>query len=293
MNAAIPESGTIDYTNVLPSLGMKYTFNPTFITRINYSETIARPTQNQYIPTFSLPQALDAQSGDAIVNNTYGNPNLKPMVSNNIDSSWEWYPQKGAILGVDFFLKDIANYIATNYAVADNSVTAANQINNVSYFNIPYSQIYGAEFQYQQQYTMLPGFLSGLGFRGSISFIGSSGEITPGIYSELPSQSDLIWETGVFYKKSGLTVDVAGNFTGKNLTVVGDPSQDNSPNVYYDDYFQIDAKAQYAFTKDFSIYADGNNLNNADLRYYQAAPNYPIQNEYYGPSYDGGIDVTF
>jgi TonB-dependent receptor len=286
----VAETGTIDYTNILPSLGFKYTFNPDLITRMNYSQTIARPTQNQYIPSFSLGQALDAQNGDSNIKFEYGNPNLKPMISNNIDFSCELYPQKGAILGVDFFLKDINNYFAQNYTAADGSAGVTDYLN---YINIPTSDIYGVEFQYQQQYTMLPGFLSGLGFRGSISFIGSQGEISPGVYGQLPSQSDLIWETGVFYKKGGLTVDVAGNFTGKNLTTIGDPNADNSPNVYYDDYFQVNAKAQYAFTKNFKIYADWNNINNADLRYYQGSPQYPIQNEFYGPSFDGGIDVTF
>jgi TonB-dependent receptor len=290
LSAPIAHTGTINYTNVLPSLGMKYTFNPDFVTRVNYSQTIARPTQNQYIPSFSLGQALDAQSGNSIVSFTFGNPNLKPMVSNNIDSSWEFYPQKGAILAADFFIKDITNYFATDYSVADNS---GGVTNTVSYVNIPYSQIYGAEFQYQQQYTMLPDPFDGLGFRGSISFIGSRGEIVPNVYSELPSQSDLIWNTGVFYKKGGFTFDIGGSFTGKNLTTIGDPSQDNSPNIYYDDYFQIDAKAQYAFSDNFSIFADGNNLNNANHRFYQGSSNFPIQNEYYDPTFDGGAKIDF
>jgi len=292
----LAETGTIDYANILPSLGFKYTFNPDLVARMNYSQTIARPTQNQYIPSFSLGSALSAQSGNNDVQFTFGNPNLKPMVSNNIDFSWELYPQKAAILGVDLFLKQINNYIALNYSRVEGAggVGSGGVTDSLNYFNIPTAVIDGIEFQYQQQYTMLPGLLGGLGYRGSISFIGSQGELSPGVYGELPSQSDLIWETGVFYKQGGLTVDVAGNFTGKVLTTIGDPNAlSYSPNIYYDDFFQINAKAQYAFTKDFSIYGDWNNINNADLRFYQAAPNYPIQNEYYGPSFDGGIDVTF
>lgn len=292
----LAETGTIDYTNVLPSLGFKYTFNPQLTTRMNYSQTLSRPTQNQYIPAFSLGQALSAQSGNNDVSFTFGNPNLKPEISNNFDFSWELYPQKGAILGVDLFLKQIQNYIALNYSRVEGpgGVGSGGVTDSINYINIAGSVIDGIEFQYQQQYTMLPDPLDGLGFRGSMSVIGSQGELSPGVYGELPSQSDLIWETGVFYKKSGFTLDVAGNFTGRTLTVIGDPNAASySPSIYYDDYFQVNAKAQYALTKDFSIYADWNNINNADLRYYQGSSNYPIQNEFYGPSYDGGIDVTF
>ncbi len=297
LNAAIPRTGHIDYVNVLPSLGMKYEFSDMFTTRINYSETIARPTYNEYIPSPTLGQNNSGSfsSADPVVTNTYGNPDLKAMVSDNIDSSWEFYPQKGAILAVDGFIKDISNYFAPNYSqnTGSNAVT-----NTVTYENIPYSQIYGLEFQYQQQYTMLPDFLSGLGMRGSISRMWSQGETSPGTYTELPSQSDLIWNAGIFYKKYGLTIDVGGSFTGANLSLIGNaalPGADGGPvpNVYYDDYFQIDAKIQYAFTKDFTLYAEGDNLNNEPLRYYQGTSNLPIQNEYYGPTFDGGIDVTF
>jgi TonB-dependent receptor len=287
---AVAKVGTIDYANALPSLGFNYKFNDQLTTRMNFSETIARPTQSQYIPSFNLSQALDAQNGDQKVQFTFGNPNLKPMISNNFDFSCELYPQKGAILAMDAFYKSINNYFGQNYAAIDNSGGVTDILN---YINIPSSAIYGVEFQYQQQYTMLPGFLGGLGFRGSISFLGSQGELSPGLYGELPSQSDLLWNTGVFYKKDGFTFDIGGDFTGKNLTVIGDPNVDNAPNIYYDDYFQIDAKAQYAITKNFTIYADGNNLNNANHRFYQGSSNYPIQNEYYGATVDGGVVIDF
>lgn len=291
----IPETGTIDYANLMPSLGFKYTFNPSLDTRIYFTQTIARPTQNQYIPAFSLGQALSAQNNNSNVSFTFGNPNLKPIISNNIDFSLELYPQKSAIFAVDFFLKDLRNYIGLNYSRVDGpgGVGSGGVTDSLNYFNIPSSDIFGAEFQYQQQYTMLPDPLDGVGFRASISAMGSDGELAQGIYGELPFQSDLIWETGIFYKKGGFSFDVAGNFTGRNLMVVGDPNATNSPNIYRDDWFQINAKAQYAFTKDFSIYADGNNLNNANLRYYQGSTQYPIQNEYYQPSVDAGLDITF
>ncbi len=295
--AALPETGTIDYTNILPSLGFKYAFDPTMNARLNYSETLARPTYNQYIPSPTLGQNENGgfSSADPVVTNTYGNPNLKPMVSDNIDLSLELYPEKGVILAVDGFIKDITNYFATDY---NESISSGGVTQVITYSNIPNSYIYGVEFQYQQQYSMLPDFLSGLGYRGSISFIGSQGETSPGVNTELPSQSDLIFNTGIFYKKYGFTIDVGGSFTGKQLSLVGDAALPGSlggpvPNVYYDDYFQIDAKIQYAFTKDFTLYAEGDNLNNEPLRYFQGTSNLPIQNEYYGPTFDGGIDVTF
>jgi len=75
--AATQETGTIDYANVLPSLGMKYAFDDNFNTRINFSETLARPTYNEYIPSPTLGQNQNGgtSSADPVVTNTYGNQN--------------------------------------------------------------------------------------------------------------------------------------------------------------------------------------------------------------------------
>ena len=287
-----PETGTINYANILPNIGLKYTIDPTMTTRLWYSETIARPTYNQYVPAVGQGDTVPGTDPDSGF--TIGNPNLLPMVSDNFDFSWEFYPEKAAIVGFDAFYKSIENYIIANYTLIDSTPGAS----EVTFSNVPSAQIWGVEFQYQQQYTTLPDFLSGLGLRGSISRMWSQGETSPGNYTELPSQSDLIWNAGIFYKKSGLTIDIGGSFTGANLSLIGNAALPGSqggpvPNIYYDDYFQIDAKVQYAFTKDFTLYAEGDNLNNEPLRYYQGSSNLPIQNEYYGPTFDGGIDVTF
>jgi len=86
--------------------------------------------------------------------------------------------------------------------------------NTITYENIPYSQIYGLEFQYQQQYTSLPDFLSDWVARVHFQDV-VPGRDLAGNYTELPSQSDLIFNTGVFYKKDGLTIDVGGSFTAR------------------------------------------------------------------------------
>jgi iron complex outermembrane receptor protein len=45
---------------------------------------------------------------------TRGNPDLNPMMSNNLDLSFEWYPDKETLLSAGFFQKDIKSYIQTS-----------------------------------------------------------------------------------------------------------------------------------------------------------------------------------
>ena len=289
LTSATPQTGSIDYSNVLPNIGVKYVLSPAADTRLWYSQSIARPTDSEYIPAVGI--GSNVPGTDPSVGGTYGNSNLKPILSNNIDYTWEYYPDKGAILGADLFYKGMTNYIKQDYSLFDSSGGA---VANVSYSNIPFSEMYGLELQYQQQYTFLPQPLDGLGLRGALVRVWSHGTTTPGKPDTvLPGQADLTWNAGVFYKKAAWTFNVDGNYTGPEVYQIGDLNR-SVPNTWYDSYFQIDAKVQYALSKAFKIYVDGNNLNNAPLRYYQdPGPNYPNQTEYYGPSGDLGMTVDF
>lgn len=294
--SATPESGTIRYTNVLPSLGIKYDFDPTLTSRLNYSQTLARPTYAEYIPSIGQQDTVPGTDPNGGNNTVVGNPDLNAMLSNNIDFSAEYYPMKGSIIAVDAFLKDIDNYFTSTYYLVDSGAGSV-----VTFANIPYSQVYGLELQYQQQFSFLPGPFAGLGLRGAIDRNWSHGQTTPGqADTSLPSQADLVWNAGVFYKLDHWTFDIGCDFTGHNLYLVGDADPNHAggtgavPNIWYDDYFQIDAKLQFAFNRNFKVYVNGNNLNNAPLRFYEdPGSNYPIQCEYYGPSFNAGLTYNY
>jgi len=286
------EWGSTYYANLFPGLGFKYDWTDDLVSRVNYSETIARPTYEEYVPAVGADSVVPGTDPTNTNNVQVGNANLQPMTSNNVDFSTEFYPQKGSIFAFDAFVKDINNYFTTNYALTDSG-----QGSTVSFSNIPYSQIYGYELQYQQQYTFLPWNLDGLGIRGAWDQNNSHGETTPGAaWTSLPSQSNLVFDAGIFYKKYGWTLDVDGAFTGKNIFLVGDQNSPTgpAPDIWYDDYFQVDAKVEYVFNKYLKFHINGDNLNNAPLRFYtDPGPNYPIQQEYYGPSFDGGVTLAF
>lgn len=289
LSAPVAEHGSFDYVNFLPNAGIKYDFSPEMTTRLWYSQSMYRPDYAEYIPSPSIGFNLTS-GADSVVSATYGNPNLKPTLSNNVDYSWQYDPMKDAMLGVGLFYKGVYDEIKEDYSLIDGS---NGQMNLASYSNMPWSRILGGELQYQQQYTMLPKPLNGLGLRGSIDRIDSSGVTTPGKpATQLPSQPNLVWDAGVFYKGYGFTFDVGGAYSSPQIQDIGDLNRD-VPDIWFDSFFQIDAKLSYALNKHVSIFADGNNLNNADLRYYEGTSNRPIQNEYYGPTGDTGVNITF
>jgi TonB-dependent receptor len=291
-----PFSGGKDYVNILPNLQLKYDITPNLVARLGYSKSIARPTFQQIVPAIEngdLQATIPGTEGTA--SQTFGNGNLPTTRSHNFDASIEYYPAEGAILSISGFDKEISDYIIQDYFL--NSAGGA----NVSFSSINHARIYGFELQYEQQFRFLPCPLDGLGVRGSFSRIFSQGQTHPGREeTSLPSQAGVIWNAGIFYQKYNWTIWVGATFTGHNLLAVGAPprtvngtSIPPSVDTYFDGYLQVDAKVQYDINKNLAVYFEGNNLNNGPLRFYAGDPSHPLQNEYYGPSFAGGLKLTF
>jgi TonB-dependent receptor len=294
--ATRPASGGKDYVNVLPNLQLKYDLAPNVVVRLGYSKSISRPTFQQIVPAIEngdLQATIPGTEGTA--SQTFGNGSLPATRSHNIDGSIEFYPADGAILSVSGFDKEISDYVVQNYSL--NSGGGA----NVSFSSINHSRIYGLELQYEQQFKFLPSPFDGFGFRGSFSRIFSEGVTKPGkSASNLPSQASVIWNAGLFYEKDNWTAYVGASFTGHNLLAVGAPARTTasgtvpaSADTYFDGYLQVDAKIQYAIDKNFAIYFEGDNLNDGPLRYYAGDHSHPLQKEYYGPTFIGGVKITF
>ena len=291
-----PSHGGKDYANLLPNLQFKYDITPNLVARLGYSKSLARPTFQQIVPAIEngdLQATIPGTEGTA--SQTFGNANLPTTRSHNLDASIEYYPMEGAIISVGAFDKEISDYIIQNYSI--NSAGGA----NVSFSSINHSRIYGVEAQYEQQLRFLPSPLDGFELRGSFARIFSAGQIHPGqAPTELPSQAGLIWNAALVYHKYNWTVYVGASFTGHNLLAVGAPARTlpsgpvpASADTFFDGYLQVDCKIQYDVNQNLAIFFEGNNLNDGPLRFYAGDPNHPLQNEYYGPSFAGGLKITF
>lgn len=294
--ATRPAHGSNDYVNILPNVQLTYNINPQWVARLAYTKSVARPTFQQGVPAIEngdLQATIPGTEGFA--NQTFGNGNLKATRSHNFDASIEYYPMPGAILRLSAFDKEISDYIVQNYFI--NSAGGA----NVSFSSINHSRIYGFEMEYEQQLSFLPRPFDGFGVRGSFARIFSAGVTHPGeTAGNLPSQAGLVWNAGLYYQKYGWNFFIGATFTGHNLLAVGAPARTlpsgkvpASADTYFDGYLQLDAKLAYNMNRYVSIFVEGYNLNNGPLRFYAGNPSHPLQNEYYGPSFDGGLTITF
>ncbi len=282
----VPTSRKNGYDDFLPSLIVRVAPSATTLFRAAYTRSLGRPEYSNLSPGGSIDTVNMAVS--------LGNPDLKPYRSDNLDATAEWYFARGAILSVGVFGKFIKNPIFGQTTVLTNTV-----FNGVNYarlsitqpFNADKGDIVGIEAQYQQQFTFLPGLLSGFGASINGTLTSSTLRLPDGRSSTFPSQSKYLYGAELFYQKGVFEASVAYHNTGKALLSVGSPSYNDQ---YNDDLRRLDAKASVGLFRDVRIFVEAQNLTDEATRQYQAGnTDWVIQNERYGRTFYGGVSAKF
>lgn len=125
----------------LRATGLTYEAVPGLKLRLNYGETIARPTFLEMAPVITY----DYISGDTII----GNKDLQLSEIKNYDLRLEWFFGAGDVLAFSTFRKDILNpiemesfsYLSTEYLMA---------------VNYPEGEVNGVEFEVRKKLDFLP-----------------------------------------------------------------------------------------------------------------------------------------
>jgi outer membrane receptor protein involved in Fe transport len=267
--------GTVKYTDLLPSLHLKYAVDAKSNIRLSYFRSIIRPDFYEIIPT-----EIDGETF-----NIKGNDSLKHSIADNLDLRYEFYPGGADQFLVGAFYKNIQNPI--EYAIVRNGGPSA------QYF-MPMNFGTAHNFGIEAVFTKFFG-----NFGVSANYTYTKSQITTsklyfyrdkqqGITTKtvdqtrpLQGQADHIGNLALLYKnhKIGLDVQVAFVYTGKYISQV-------SP-YYQLDYWRLgqgtlDLSFEQRLGKHFSVYGKANNLTNtpskiAIMQAPAAGNNFPAQ----------------
>ncbi len=281
-----PVSASKSYANFFPSLQARYEIEPALIARAAYSSTIARPGFNQVTPSLIVNPAANQV--------TQGNPDLKPITANSFDFSIERYLNDAGVLSIGVFDKEFKNYIAngvTSQTFPNNGLFAGfvGVAHVISYSNIDSSYARGLEFNYEQKLKGLPATFSGLGLGLNYTYVDSRFAIRAGESSSLPSTSKHTANASVSYEKNGLNLRLAGYYLSRNLFGIGGPGTD----VFSEPRFSLDLGSSYAVNKQVSLYFNGKNLTNTPMVFSEGSSNRVIQREFYGATYQFGLNLSY
>ena len=215
---------------------------------------------------------------------TAGNPNLTPFRANAYDLSFEWYFDKGALISVALFQKDIGSLVQTittsttftgnpfglpdSVAIAACGVVAgcspSAQWNFSTPVNTQGGRLRGYEINYQQPLRFLPGMLSHTGVlfnythaSSSINYLNAAGAVVA--INDLTGLSRQSWNGTVYYEDEHISTRVSVAYRSKYLARV--PGQEAGTDFDGgNSTLNVDASLQYTVSKHVKLTLEGINL---------------------------------
>ena len=285
------KSGKITYSDVLPSIHLKYLLNDQTNLRLSYFSSINRPGYFEIIPT--------NKKGDEYTET--GNPLLKHAKADNIDFRYEYFPKPNEQILAGIFYKNIKNPIEYGFVGTKSDQYQPSNFGDATN--------YGFEFVYEK-------YISKFGLRLNYTYTNSRITTTkietfnnlriepaPSETRPLQGQSDHIANAALLYKNisKGIDMQLAWQYTGKRISLV-------SPYYGFDQWQKalnmFDFSAEKKFKKNYGIFLKVQNLLNTPDEFYVKKPvsnSYPVPFEdlssavtlskrnYYGQNYQIGI----
>ena len=271
----------------LPALHIRYSISDKTQVRAAWTNSVVRPGFDQLSPG----TLIEEDDGD--VEAEFGNPNLKPLESSNIDLGIEHYPGVASVISAFAFYKSIDNFVyqtdlggTAGYEDYDKAVT---------FVNGNAADIFGIELAASKQFTSLPAPWNGLLLGGNATFVDSTAEI--GGYDEgefiardvpMPSQSDTSANLMVGYESDRISMRLSANYKSNYLLEVNELMEADY-DAYVDDQMQLDFSLRYYISDSVKLHFEALNLTDEVYYSYVKDKKYNAQYESYGATYKLGI----
>lgn len=277
------------YTDVLPSMNVRFRFTDQLQMRLAASKAIARPEFRLMQAWLPLTLTPPDRCGDPIdltdpnspvyvcgmddmtdYTGSAGNPALKPMRANQYDAALEWYFGPANMLYTTVFYKDIKDYFATmvGYETWQGDEYAITRTGNLDE-----GKIRGFEVGYNQFFDFLPGWLSGLGMQANYTYVDSSGGanavVDPydlehrAVSVDLPLEglSERSYNLVALYEKNPWSLRLAYNWRSRYLLTSSDVITQLP--TWNEDFGQLDGSFFYHINNNVQIGLQVNNITNA------------------------------
>ena len=244
------------YTDVLPSLNLRFDASDDVVLRAGVYNSLVRPNLANLAPRFLVEQNDEAE---------LGNPDLDPYKAWNYDLSAEWYFGRNAVLQVGPFYKQIDDFIVTTYA-------SETQYNGLPVDELSSSEngdkatVFGVELNYQQALDFLPTPFDGLLVGVNYTYVDSEGKFNTEDGERkisLPGTSQNVYNAMLGYEKYGFSLRLAATHRSEFLDEV---SSNGEEDRWVLSHLQYDVTARYRITPQLQVFAEGINLNDQPFR---------------------------
>ena len=270
------------YDHWLPGLHARYQLSPSTAVRAAWTNTVVRPTFGQLAPGFAI------DGGDA----SFGNPDLKPLESMNVDLGIEHYMGRAGVVSGFLFYKDIDNFIYNTDLAGSGAWVDFDEA--LSFENGSSAKLYGVELAYSQKFDWLPAPWNGVLLGANLTLSKSDASIEgQGAKRtiDLPNQSDTVGNLMLGWENDRFNLRVAANYKSSYLYEIGSV-EDKRNDLYVDDQLFVDFKAGYFITPELQLTFEAQNITDESYYVYTGRHGYNAQYEEYGPTYKVGLTLT-
>ncbi|MBL0088034.1 MAG: TonB-dependent receptor [Ideonella sp.] len=291
------------YDDLLPAINVAANLTRDFIVRAAASKVMSRPQLGNLNPGGTI-------STTGTLSITSGNPLLKPFRAKTFDTSFEWYHQKNAFIGLGLFQKNIDTYIQslrTNIAFKETGLplnllpsnfTGDEVFQVTTPINTQGGKLQGFEINVQQPFTFLPGAMKNFGtllnytqVKSKIAYLVSPTSATT-ITDDLLNLSPKSWNATLYYDDGKFSARVSAAYRMGFLTRV--PGQNNNDVEGKNSSTNVDLSLSYKIDKNLELTFEGLNLTNqVNDQFISRARNSAVVYNVTGREYMAGLRMKF
>jgi TonB-dependent receptor len=285
-----PVEASNDSNDILPSASFKIDLKEDVVARLAVSRTLTRPNFNDLNPGVTLSTVVSNTTG---LTGAGGNPNLKPVKSDNLDVALEWYfAQAGSLTGT-VFARKFDGYVQPGFEDQDFgglTYRIARPANTGS------GKLKGMEVAYQQFYDWLPGILGGLGLQTNATYSsGTTEDVVTGQDKTIAGVSKWAFNVIGLYERGAWSGRLAYNWRSHfpdGYAFAINPSGTYDLNV--DDTAQMDGSVSFKLNPNFTFTFEVVNLLDTEFRdYFNDKDLYPRDTRRYDRTYELGFRARF
>ncbi len=284
-----------NYTNLLPSLLLRYKTGDDGSVRASLTKTMSRPKYSALVAN----KRFNIADQEA----TIGDPNIKPTTAWNFDLSIDHYFKSIGMVSLGLFYKDMKNVNIETlgyYTGEELGLTGNEEMFEVTQnMNAYDARVYGVEAAYQRDFGFIAPSLRCLGFYGNYTYTHTTTRnYNPrlGIDSnddvKMAGSPEHTANASLYFEKGGVNIRLSYNFASSFIDQMNTGSRELDR--YYDKVNYLDLNASYTWGKQtkFTVFAEANNLLNQPLRYYQGTKDRTMQTEFYGVKVNAGFKIN-
>ena len=259
-----PTTTQFDYWEILPSLNLRLAMSETVDLRFGYSKTLTRPEYKETAPVIRILRdfEIDEATGQGSVGlATAGNPDLDPIVADNIDLTFGWYPLNGSNLIVSLFYKDVDDFIVSETTLRS-TVSGQDGLYDITQpINFSAGEVKGFEISFYLPGDVLHPALANFGINGN--YTGVDGEFDEDIGDAgqgFPGNSEANYNLTAFYETKKFTARVGYTYRSDFLRDLAGTGAQTVTARHTGEQVNVTANLRYRPTKNLTLSLSGNNL---------------------------------